>query len=491
MSLSNNIIKSSSLLLLTKFINRGIGLISTLILARLLTPEDYGIVAIATVAIYLFDEISNTGTREYVIHKTTLDNDILNTAWTLNLVTKIIVWLAFLLLIPVISEFYSKPELNDVLLVISLILPIGALRNVGIIIYEKELKYKPLFYLELCQKIIAFIFILSIALWLKSYWAMIIGTVISSIVLNIGSYIIHDFRPKFSLYNFKEQWSFSKWMLPKGLLGFSKAEFDVFLISRIFDFSNLGGFNLMKSLTSMVGRDVIMPATDPLLSSFSKVKGDFERLNFQLTLSLFVILVISLPMTLFIWMFHKEIVLILLGEQWVSYSSVLGVLSLLIATFSLSGILQHLLTSLGKIKVQFYFELFGLIFTVITLIVISFDDLVEFSFVRSLLALALVILMLFYVKKLVKLSIVYFLSLLLPIFFSLIVASIFVLNIHIGEDMPLILYLLFYGFCFFISYSILLIVTLYFYRSRMEIIYLRWVINQTVGSVLNKFRAAG
>ncbi len=486
MSLSARIIKSSAFLFLTKFITKGIGLISTLILARLLTPEDYGIVAIATVIIHLFDAISNTGTREYVIHKEYIDKDIINTAWTLNLITKIIFWLCFLLLIPVITNFYAKPELNEVLFIISLILPLGAFKNVGIILYEKEFNYKPLFYLGLCQKLIAFAFTISIALWIESYWALIIGTVISFIALVAGSYIIHDFRPRLSLANFKDQWDFSKWMLPRGLLGFSKAEFDVFLVSKIFDISSLGGFNLMKSLVSMVGRDVVMPATEPLLASFSKAKHDDNKLSFQFSICLFLILLFSLPVTAFIWMFDKEIVLILLGDKWVKYSSVLGLLSILIVAASLSSVIQHLLTSLGKTKVQFYYELFGLFFTVIILLTISFDDLAEFSFARSLVALALSLFLLLYIKSVVNTSLINLLTLLLPVFISLACASFVVYNLHFAESLPLLLYVFICGVFFSLSYIIILVAILFFYRNKKEILYLKWLVGEAFQVVRNK-----
>ncbi len=486
MSLSSRIIQSSAFLFLTKFLTKGIGLISTLILARLLSPEDYGIVAIATVIIYLFDEISNTGTREYIIHKTTIDNDIINTAGTLNLITKILFWVFFLLLIPIITNFYSKPELFKVLFIISLILPLGALKNVGIIIFERDLNYKPLFYLGLCQKLVAFAFTIAIAFWLKSYWAMIIGTIVSYIVLIAGSYIIHDYRPKLSMVNFKDQWDFSKWLIPRGFLGFSKAEFDVFLVSKMFDISSLGGFNLMKSLVGMVGRDVVMPATEPLLSSFSKAKHDDKKLNFQFSICLFLILAFSLPIASFIWLFDKEIVLILLGEKWIDYASVLGLLSILIVAFSLGAVIQHLLTSLGKTKIQFFYELFGLTVTVVILLTINFDNLAEFSFIRSLIALALSLLLLFYVRSVVKISLINLLFLLLPVFISLICASFLVSSLNFIESLPLLLYLFLCGIFFTTSYIILLITALYFYRHKEEVTYLQWLAGEAFKVIREK-----
>lgn len=488
MSLSQSLLKSSFILFASKLLTRGIGLVSTLILARLLTPEDYGIVAIATVLVFLFDEISNSGMKEYVIHKSEVDDSVLNTAWTLNLITKTVVWLLFLILIPFITDFYSNPELTNVLFVISLILPLGALQNVGIVMYEKELNYKPIFYLELSQKLIAFFFIIGLALWLGNYWAMIIGTVISYVILVVGSYIVHEYRPKIYFERLKEQWNFSKWMIPRGFLGFSRAEFDTFLVSKLFDIGSLGGFSVMKNLTAMVGRDVILPATQPLLASFSKAQDDQNRLNYQLTLSLLVTLIISLPIMSFTWIFHYEIVRILLGEKWVEYSGILQALSILIGVYAMGGILGYLLTSLGRVKHLFYFELFGLIFTVITLLTISFDDIVEFSFLRSIVAFILVAVTFVYVKYVFKFSVGYFMFLTLPVFFATFIAGAFVQWIDLGDSMALIASTFIYGVLFSCLYLISLLVLLCFYRDKSEIVYLRWVVGQTKDNILKKIR---
>ncbi len=486
MSLSSNLLQSSSMLLSIKMINRGIGLISTIILARILTPYDFGIVALTSLVIHFFEAISNPGTKEYLIQKKGLIDDDVSTGWTLNLIIKFIVWIAFIILTPYIAEFYDKPELTSALYVISLMVPIAALSNDGVILFMKELNYSPLFYLELTQKLVAFSFTISFAFILKSYWAMIIGIVVSFLFKTFGTYYVHDFRPKFSLKNIKVQWEFSKWILPRGIIGFSRSEIDTFLVSKSFGFVPLGGFNMMKSLTNMVGWDVLNPATEPLLASFSKVKDDMNRLNFQLLMSTFIILTISLPVVGFILLFHKEIILLLLGEQWTIYSEVLAALSLLILTFGLTSIFQHLLTSLGKVKVQFNFEIIGLIVTAGFLLLMDFKNLVEFSIARSMLAILLIVCLFVYVKILIKFSVFRYLKLISPLILALLLAWGAVVSINFSHDMITFFYLLFNGIVFVSVYALALFLSLYLLRHNEEVIYLKWLSNNSINALKKK-----
>ena len=470
-------------MLFGKFISRSIGLISTLILARLLTPEDYGIVAIATLMIFLFDTISNTGLREYIVYKDDLDQSDLSSAWTFNLSIKIIVWILFLITIPFIADYYEKPELNSVLFAISFILPIEAFKNVGLFLFQKELNYKPQFLLDVSHKIIAFAVVVPVAFWLKNYWAMIIGNLVSYFVMALGSYYLHKFRPQFRLSNIRHQWNFSKWMMPKSILGFSRAEVDTLLVSKIFDFSSLGGFNLMKSIVGMVGRDVIVPATEPLLASFSKVKNDSARFNFQLNISLFFMLAVSLPIMLFLWLFHYQIILLLLGEKWISYTHVFAALSILILSQSVTAVLEHCLTSLGRIKVLFYFEFWGVLITVLTLLLIKFDSLYEFSVTRGFLALIISLIILIYIKITTKLSFIYLATLILPIILSLLITYTAVINTNIPPNIGNFFLVAIYGIEFTITYCISMIVIYYFFRHKNEVVYFRWLLSQALNVI--------
>ena len=114
-SLSSQVLSSSFLLLIIRLIQRSIGLISTLILARVLTPNDFGIVAISVLVVHFCDALSATGSQQYIVQKTDVDSDDVNSAWTIDIIMKLALWIILVLAVPLISSFYDRPEIENAL----------------------------------------------------------------------------------------------------------------------------------------------------------------------------------------------------------------------------------------------------------------------------------------------------------------------------------------------------------------------------------------
>jgi lipopolysaccharide exporter len=475
MSLGQKVIKGSASLLSIKLIQRGVGLISTLVLARLLTPDDFGIVAIATLIVWFFDAISESGIKQYIIQKEGVVDEDLNTAWTLNLIIKILIWVFFVFLVPLISEYYSKPELNYVLWCISLILPFRALGNPGLYLCNKELFYKPIFMLALYERLSGVIVIIILAITIENYWAMILGSIFSQAVLLLGGYLLHPFRPRLSIKNIRTQWDFMKWMLPRGIFGYIRAEIDTIIISSLFSLQQVGAYNMMKNLTAMVGKDLIAPAIEPIMSSFSKSKDDSDKIKFQLNISLWLLLLVTIPIVFFIFNNHKIIIQVLLGDQWTQYSNIFRNFSVLIIGYAILGNISSLLIAFGKVKVHFIFDVISFIIFVGFLTLLNIPDTESFAIVRSLLVLSLLLAMTYYVKKMTDFSIINLVVLALPAiiaaFMSSLIISIAFLNTASN------VYLLFFikGSLYISIYIVFCFIQYYFLREKQEIVYLKWL----------------
>ena len=111
MSVAERVLKSSGLILFVRLIQRSIGLVSILILARILTPEDFGVVSIASVVVFFFDVLTESGTRQYIIHKEHTTEDDINTAWSLNLLIKLGIFLVVIVIAPMVADFFDNAAL--------------------------------------------------------------------------------------------------------------------------------------------------------------------------------------------------------------------------------------------------------------------------------------------------------------------------------------------------------------------------------------------
>jgi lipopolysaccharide exporter len=399
MDIATRVLKGSSTLLLIKVIERSFGIVTLLILARLLTPEDFSIVSICTIAVYFFDAISQAGAKEYLIQKETIDDQDLNTAWTINIGLKFLLWLIFVLITPYVADYFSKPELASPLYTISFVLLISGFYNVAVIHLHRDLNYRPFLKIALYQKIVSSVIVLTLAFLLQSYWAMIVGVILTTLIPTIMSYTIYPYRPKLCIVKFIEQFSFSIWLLFNNIIGYTRSEIDSILFTTQFNLEHLGGYTMMKNLSSIPAREIIKPATEPLLPAFAKDKTNKKDTALKLEKSLLLISIASIPVTTFVYFKADTITLILLGNEWTQYSLMLSYFSLMIFNFSIGSILAQALLSLGKPKSIFYFDAAALLIIGSALFSLSFSMMSDLVLTRSLIIFTSTFLLLLYTGR--------------------------------------------------------------------------------------------
>jgi O-antigen/teichoic acid export membrane protein len=382
-SIRAKLISSSALLIAAKVLQRSIGLISLLILARLLTPEDFAVVAIVSMVIYLFDVLSSAGSEQYIVHKAELLDGDLNTAWTLDIVIKGALWLTLVVSAPFIAEYYRNPDLQNILYVSALVLPINALRNPILHLLRRQLDYSLIFKLSVLQKLLSFAVVMSVVAIEPTYWALILGDVFAALVFTIGSYLLHRYRPTLSLKHKGKQWVFSRWMLVKNIVGYARSQIDTFFVSRLFDANTLGRFYVARDIVMLPGQNLILPAIQPILAAFRHQHDNPTGLARQLNQTILVVTSITLPVVIFIWQFPEPIIDTLLGAQWTKSYGLMPFLSLLILYIPYVLLLEQVLIAKGKIKFACYFDIFSLAIIVIGLLNVRSEDIEVFALWRG------------------------------------------------------------------------------------------------------------
>lgn len=460
MSTSTKILKSSTLLLLIKFVQRGIGLFSTLLLARLLTPADFGVVAISLTIIYFIEAMSTLGTEQYIIQKSQINDEILNTAWTVDLLVKSALLFIFLLAVPYIAGFYNMPKLQPVLYVSSVIIILNAAVNPGLFVLKKEFNYKPIFWVSIAQKAFSFAVVIFIAVIQPSYWAMVFGDIVSSVVLLIGSYVIHPFRPVFSLTGFADQWLFSKWIILRGIIGYTRSQFDTFIVSTVFSVRQLGGYNMVRQLSIMPSTEIIAPAVEPLLSAFSLSKNQVEQLGYQFRVSFLIVSIVTLPIAGYLWVFPEPIIDTLLGSKWSWTYHYLSAFSIFFISIALVQVLATLCVAAGKLRGLLIYESSGLVIIVTVLWLIKGFDMYHFIIVRGALGMLTVTGLLLYMNTQINVGILRLVNMLIPILTAVVISS-WVVRSYFDFTLAPVFRLLSTGVLFVLFFSMLIFL---FYR---------------------------
>ncbi|PTB92575.1 polysaccharide biosynthesis protein [Marinobacter sp. B9-2] len=377
MSTSSRVFKSSSFLLAIQLFQRSLGLISTLILARLLVPEDFGIVAMVAIALQFFETLADAGNKHYIIQKSEVTDQDLNTAWTMNLAIKTVMATLIIVVAPLISEYLGAPELTMALSIAALAMPLGALRNPILMLMARELNYRPVFVLSIWQKALSFIVVVVFALIHPSYWAIIAGDLVAAIVMTIGSYFIHAYKPALTLQKIGAQWHFSKWLILRGVVGFTRSQIDNLIVSKLFGTGQLGGYHLIRELATFPALSVIIPGSEPLQAAIAERKNHSEELAHRIRLSLFMMVTLLTPLTIFMAAYSEQIVDVVLGPQWGDFEELLRPFALFFFTFCLFALVSDAFVATGQVRALFIFDLVST--TIIVGLLLSLEDITLYT----------------------------------------------------------------------------------------------------------------
>lgn len=385
-SISSRVFSSAAFLLGAQLVQRSLGLISTLVLARLLTPEHFGVVALVAIALQFFDILADAGNQHYIIHKPAVQDHDLNTAWTIDLIVKTVVYGVIVLCTPALTTFFETPELTSALPIAALALPIRALRNPAMMLWAKELNYRPSFMLTLWAKVISFVTVITWALIDPGYWALIAGSLVSILVVAIGSYRLSDYRPKPALNRFREQWTFSRWVILRGLTGFTRSQIDNLVVSRLFGTTGLGGYHLVRELATFPAVSVIIPGSEPLQAAIAESHQRPADLAYRLRLSQFMMISLLTPITAYMMFDAELIVTVLLGTSWAEYAPLLRPFGLYFFTFCLFALVSDAFLAIGRVKALFVFDLISTCIILSILVTLSEPTLETLAWVRGWLA---------------------------------------------------------------------------------------------------------
>jgi O-antigen/teichoic acid export membrane protein len=454
----NNVVNSSILMISASWLTKILGLMSTIILARLLTPNDFGLVAIVMLVIYFFNIFSETGCKQYLLSLQEVTDNELNTAWTLNIISKAIISGVIILTSPYSASFFSEPRLTNTLYFAALIPIINGLENPAIYLAKRNFNYQGIFKLNLISKIISFTITISLAYYLKSHWALIFGTLTHFSLMTIGSYFIVPFQPSFSLQNIKKQWDYSKWIFFRGLVGYTRAKVDTIILAKSYLTAELGVFNVAKEFAMLLYEQVACPLGEIIMTSVQKTNGNIEQTRLIVEKYFTVLFSILLPAVIGLSYLSDILIVIILGEQWRLSGELLSILAFLGFSSGLVIVFTATLSAMKKTKLIFNIDIITTTLILTTLILSMNTELILFSSIRTAVGYVILFAYLLTIKLILNVSLIrLFIDTIPSITASmLMLTSLFFISIILKDEslLNLVVFVLIgvftYTFCFII-----------------------------------------
>jgi O-antigen/teichoic acid export membrane protein len=307
---------------------RGLGLVSTVVLARLLTPADFGLMAMAMLVVAFVDAWLSFGLETALIQNQDATREYYDTAWTLRIIQSIAVAIFVAAAAPFAAAYFKEPRVVPVIWVICLGLVVSGFSNVGVVAFRKELELQKEFRLQVTAKVIGFFIGVGAAVWLRNYWALVIGTVSGFGVSCILSYLMHPYRPRLSLSRVCELWSFSQWMLIRSIGHFAEMRADEVLVGGLGSTRQMGLYNVAAELGRLPGSEFAAPLNQALVPGFAKLQHDTRRVAAAYLSALGAVSTVTVPAGIGLALVAHDLVVLLMGEQWAQAAPLLVLLAI-------------------------------------------------------------------------------------------------------------------------------------------------------------------
>jgi len=327
-SINAGMVRGAGWNVLFRALDRSIGFISTIVLARLLVPADFGLVALASSLSALLALMGELGLDLALIRHPHAERRHFDTVWTFNVLFGLSIALALALLAYPTAHLYDDPRLAPVMFGLAIARAISSFDNVGVIWMRKDMAFDQEFRLALARRVATTFFAtLPLAFVLQDYRALVGGTIAGSVIGLALSYRMHPYRPRPSLSAMRELFGFSQWLQLTNIVGFLSGRAADFLIAKAAGPSALGTYTLAKEIASLPTAELAMPIHRGVFPGYAKLSGDAARLKSAYLKVASVLALLILPAGIGLGLVAQPAVHVFLGGKWAEVVPLLQILS--------------------------------------------------------------------------------------------------------------------------------------------------------------------
>lgn len=358
-------------MVLAKFLDRSLGLISTVILARLLLPSDYGVVAMAWSLIAVIELL---GTFSFDIPLIQYRNAVrrhYDTAWTFNVIFGTGSAAALLLLAFPIADFYDEPRLPAVVAVLAFGSLVQGMENIGVVDFRKEMRFDKEFRFMLGKKLCAFLVTVPLAFVLRNYWALVAGMLTSRFAGIVLSYAMHPYRPRPSLAARAELFRFSKWLFVNNIIFFGNNRAADFVVGKLAGPQALGLYTVASEVASLPTTELVAPINRAVYPGYARTSANLEDLRRAYLKVISIIVMLALPAAAGIAVTAELIVPVVLGENWLGAIPLMQILAIYGAVIAIQTNIAAVYLALAKPQILTMLAVVNLVVLLPLLVVLA------------------------------------------------------------------------------------------------------------------------
>ncbi|MCB4801839.1 PST family polysaccharide transporter [Methylobacterium brachiatum] len=308
--------------------SRVIDLATLLLLARMLTPADFGLTAIAVSLVAIVEMVLEVPLVQALMRLQKIEKSHLDTAFTLGLLRGGVIAVLMMLAAWPVAHIYDDPRLVPLILVLALGPIARSLYSPTMVHFFRDLDFRVSFVADFSGKVIAALLSLAVLYAGGGYWALVINPVVSSLMPTILSYVLAPYSPRLSLERLRDFSAFTGWFTSSQVLAAFSWQYDRVFLGYNVEKAVLGRYSLASDFSVMPTQSLIGPAMRPVMAAFATMADDRKRLHLSFLKAARLTMFIALPAGIGIALTSDQIVEVFLGSQWSSASVYLRWLSL-------------------------------------------------------------------------------------------------------------------------------------------------------------------
>ena len=351
--IKNKLIKGTAWLSISRLIINSLAMLSTIVLARLLSPADFGLIAVATTMLLVITEVTELSLSAALIRHTAPLQSHFDAAWTLNAVRGVVLGGLFALAGWPVASIYKEPRLVLVMIALGFSVFLSGLVNPRRIMLQRDLIFWQEFVLNVAQKLVGVVVSVAVAYFYKSYWALVVGTLASQATNVIISYTVVPFRPRITFAHTKELLSFSVWLTAIQIVNTLNWRFDYLFIGKMLGNSALGFYSVGSNLASMPTRETTAPLKQTFFPGFSSIRDDRVRLAAGYQRAQAFVTAVALPAGISAALIADPLIRLTMGEKWEPVIFIMQTLAAVYALQTLGSLVDSLGMAQGKTRLLF------------------------------------------------------------------------------------------------------------------------------------------
>jgi lipopolysaccharide exporter len=355
-TVGSQMVSGAAWLISGNLVSRVLGFISIIVLTRYLAPNDFGLIAMAVSVLSLLEALSGFGFQSYLIQNQDADDAHYNTVWTLTVIRAIaIAALLAIVAIPA-AVFWRDPRIEGLMYFYAVAALFMGITNVGIVDLLKDMNFRRNFIFRVGARFGGFAVGVVLAVVLQNYWAIALAALAHQILSVVMSYILHPFRPRFSLSAMKEIWAFSSWVLVRSVVAFTGRRADRILLGRMIGLDAAGLYDVANEASSIPTSELVLVIGEAIVPGFARLAGKPKEFAATYVKSISIILSLSVPAGLGMMLIADPFVMVVLTPEFAPAIPVIQILAIYGILSTGLGNLHGVYMAVGQARRSAFFQ---------------------------------------------------------------------------------------------------------------------------------------